>query len=192
MAVETKHTLLSQDTLQYLNEVSAYDATLPRESTYGTFYYGVSLRGNRQAMGSLFSFAKQLEETWQYTRTLKSVRLQPNQRSIYESEHKVRIMLKAVWVPVSHRLPVNIDGTGDRTYLKVGKVIIKPIVDVTRDDLEKIGLTDEDYINFLVDKNGEKLESPLAPCTLIDLERLHQQPYIYSEHNPSPAALFKN
>ncbi len=182
MAIESKHTFVAPSTKQYLDEVSAYDTTLPKESTYGTFYYGVSLVNNKQAMGGLVSFAKQLEEVWTFTRTLKSVNLQPNQRSIYYSKEVVGIILKGVWVPISHRLPVNIDGTENRTYLAVDKVITKPIVDITKTDLGKIGLTDADYAAFLVDRNTGKLSSPWFPCTLIDLKKMISQPYISQKH----------
>lgn len=182
MAIETKYTFISSDTKQYLEEVSTFDATLPRESTYGTFYYGVSLINSKQAVGGLVSFAKQLEEIWKYMRTLKSVNLQPNQRSIFCSTDKVGILLKGVWVPISHRLPVNIDGTENRTYLAVEKVVAKPIVHITKVDLEKIGMTDEDYAGFLVDKNTGKLTSPMFPCTIIDLKKMVSQPYIYQRH----------
>lgn len=181
MAIETKHTFIATDTREYLDEVSAFDATLPRESTYGAFYYGVSLVNNKQAVGGLVSFAKQLEGVWKYTRTLKSVNLQLKQRSIYCSTDKVGILLKGVWVPVSHRLPVNVDGTKNRTYLAVDKVVAKPIVHITKVDLEKIGMTDEDYAAFLVDRNTGKLTTPMFPCTVIDLKKMVSPPYIFQK-----------
>lgn len=160
---------------RYLHEVGQHGLSLPvldtQEYPLHHFFYGLYIRGIEEKRAALAAFVGELRSDWgTKINTFSSIELNPEEQGILDKSDQVSILMTRICLPADGVMETYFQGFNNR--LRVNKVVVKPVCDVTPLDLAKAGRNKEWIYGVFPGVRSRRGTRRYNPVTLIDLETL--------------------